>query len=196
MGRDFEWLRWVGLSVVLSILGAVYFVNSKNHKNEIEVNQDAQLQADREYEKNLDEVAMAMHEAQMEAQYTQDNPSAYPKISLQQTISFINRVEQLRSSDSQINLEYTPDVARQSRKYNALVDEAEAVYGDMNIANHLRYCTVFVDIARNLWQLQYSPSRDAKFDQHSYESYSKNYEAAKQGCLEDVQAKLIGNPSA
>lgn len=37
MNRDFEWLKWVGLSVVVSILVAVYFV--KNDKN-IELNAD------------------------------------------------------------------------------------------------------------------------------------------------------------
>lgn len=195
MSKGFKWtIGIISFFVFFVIVSAFYSINQDNNK-ESTGSQFVQTKADREYEKNLNEVAIAMHEGELEAQQLKDNPLVYEQVSLQQTNDFINRVELLRLSDSQINLEYTPDVARQSRKHNALVDEAEAVYGDMNIANDLRYCTVFVDIARSLWRLQYSPSKDAEFDQHSYESYSKNYEAAKQGCLEDVQAKLNGNPS-
>lgn len=32
MGRDFEWLRWVGFFLVISILAAVYFVKNTKSK--------------------------------------------------------------------------------------------------------------------------------------------------------------------
>ena len=192
MKSDFEWLKWVGLTIVLSILGAIYFVNSKNSKHEIEGNQNAQLQADREYEKNLDEAAIAMHETQLEAQYTQDNPPTYPKISLQQTTDFINRIEQLRSSDAQINLEYTPDVTRQSRRYNSFVDQAIAIYGDNDIANPYRDCTNVAWMARELWTQIYSHSSlSQESRENSKKLFLEAYEDAKKGCLEEVV-----NPSA
>lgn len=31
MGKDFEWLKWVGLSILISILVAVYFVKNNKH---------------------------------------------------------------------------------------------------------------------------------------------------------------------
>lgn len=121
--------------------------------------------------KNLNEVAIAMHESELEAQQRKENLLVYEQVSLRQTNDFINRVEQLRLSDSRRCLEYTPDVARPTEKYNAMIEEAESVYGDMDITNDLRYCTVFVDIARNLWRLQYSPSQDPKFDQRIHMSH-------------------------
>lgn len=42
MNRDSEWLKWVGLSIAISILVAVYFVKSDKNK----INQDVQVQAD------------------------------------------------------------------------------------------------------------------------------------------------------
>lgn len=190
MGNDSEWLKWVGLSIVLSILAAVYFVTSDKNKV-TQTNQDVQLQADQQYEEKLNQAAIAMHDGELEAKQSVDNPVVYEQISLQQTNDFINRIEQLRVSDSQINLEYTPDVARQSRKYNALVDEAENVYGTNDIANPYRHCTNVAWMARELWTQTYSHSSLSQESRnHSKKLFLESYEDDKKGCLEEV-----ANPS-
>ena len=188
MGRDFEWLKWLGLTIVLSVLVAIYFV--KSDKNKVtQTDQDVQLRTDQQYQEKLDQTVVAADENQIAAE--QKNPETVNQsISVQQTYEFLSRVEELRANDSKIDLEYTPDVAEQSRKYNALIEEAENIYGGLNIANELRYCSLFAETARNLWQLRYSPSRDVEFNRNSIQQTLKSYNVAKKDCVDAVKEHL------
>lgn len=186
MEKDFEWLKWVGLSIVISLLVAMYFV--KNKKNEeTQVNQDVQLQADQQYEEKLNQVAIAAHENQITAEYEKQNPAVPVAISINQTKEYIEQIEQLRASNVRVNLNYLPDVAAQSRKYNSFVDQATAVYGDNDIVNPYRYCTNLAWMARELWTLIYSPTSAPKeYLDNSKKRFLEAYEDSKKGCLEEV----------
>ncbi|MBK0063947.1 MULTISPECIES: hypothetical protein [unclassified Acinetobacter] len=210
MNKDFEWVKWVGLFAAITVIAAFFYIKTDGNDstNTDSLNATKQLESeesssnnqvhnpDKSFDQNIDEAAQAMVEADQEAKEKQNNPPVYQTLSVEQTKEFIQRVESLRDEDLTINLEYTPDVARQSRKYNALYDEAESIYGSTDIANALRYCTVFVDAARDLWRLRYSPSKDAAFNKHAIKINLDTLKDAKQGCLEDVQTKVNGNTSA
>lgn len=186
MNREFEWLRWVGLSIVISILGAVYFV--KNDKNKItQTNQDVQLQADQQYEEKLSQAAIAAHENQIAAEQEKQNPIVSVPITINQTKEYVEQIEKLRATNTSINLDYLPDVAAQSRRYNSFVDQAIAIYGDNDIANPYRYCTNVAWMARELWTQIYSHSSlSQESRENSKKLFLEAYEDAKKGCLEEV----------
>lgn len=116
-----------------------------------------------------------------------ERPSTSETISLDQTNNLIGRLEQLMATDSSVNVEYTPKVAEQSHKYNALLEKAESIYGANDIANPYRYCTSMVVYARELWSLKYSPtSMTEEYLKKSQKRFFDAYQDAKKGCLEEV----------
>ncbi len=151
---------------------------------------------DTKYEKRLNEATQAMQDSEEEHIQKENNPPVYAQISNEQTADFIKRIENTRILDSKINLTSTPEVTRHSREYNALIDEAKAIYGDVNITNDLSYCTNFAETAKELWRLKYSPTSDVEFNKHSIHSLQGSIKIAKQDCLDAVQEKLSGSPSA
>lgn len=192
MEKDFEWLKWVGLSIVISILVALYFV--KDDKNKvIQTSQDAQLHdADQQYEEKLNQAAIAAYENQTAAEQEKQNPIVAVPITINQTKEYIEQIEQLRTTNMSINLDYLPDVAAQSRRYNSFVDQATVIYGDNDIANPYRYCTNVAWMARELWTITYSPTSAPKeYLDNSKKRFLESYEDAKKGCLEEV-----ANPSS
>lgn len=193
MNKDFEWLKWVGLFTVISILGAVVYQVQNDKKKGIQVSQEIQIQQeDKQYEEKLEQAAIAIHEGQIEAEHNEKNPPVYESLSIEQTKKYIEQVEQLRAEDIKVNLNYLPDVAAQSRKYNALVDQAIAIYGENDLANYYRYCTNVAWMARELWTSTYSPSSAPKeFNDNSKKLFLEAYTDAKKGCLEEV-----ANPSS
>ncbi len=116
-----------------------------------------------------------------------EKPSASKANSFDQTNNLIERLEQLMATDSSVNVEDTPKVAEQSRKYNAFLEEAESIYGGNDIANPYRYCTSMVVYARELWSLKYTPTNmTEEYINKSQKRFFDAYEDAKKGCLEKV----------
>ncbi|MDS7929606.1 hypothetical protein RMB13_08955 [Acinetobacter sp. V102_4] len=131
-------------------------------------------------------------EAQKETKISR--PPIYTPISIKQTKEFIKRVEETREGDSKVDIENLLEVSQQSRRYNALVDEAKSIYGEMDITNELRYCTIFAETARELWKLTYSPpTTSPEFDENTLRLNLATYNESKQVCIEDVQMKLSEN---
>lgn len=189
--NEFEWLKWVGLILVISILGAVvYLVQSDKGKlpkeNEVQ-EQDNQ----KEYNQQLDQITTAVGDAQVEAQQAKENPPIYEPLDLEQTTRFIDRLEKLMAEDSNVNLDYLPEVAAQSRKYNGLIEEAESIYGTNDIANSLRYCTAMVSYAREMWSLKYSKDTNTpEYKLRTQKLFLESFNDAKKACLDDVSAKV------
>lgn len=186
MENDSEWLKWVGLSIVISILAAVYFVTSDKNKV-TQTNQNVQLKADQQYEEKLNQAAIAAHENHIAAEQEKQNPITSVPITINQTKDYFEQIEQLRATNTSINLDYLPDVAAQSRRYNSFVDQAIAIYGDNDIANPYRYCTNVAWMARELWTQIYSQSSISQESrENSKKLFLQAYEDAKKGCLEEV----------
>ncbi|ENX58185.1 hypothetical protein MN869_14795 [Acinetobacter sp. NIPH1876] len=197
MNKDFEWLKWVGLFFIVGILVAIAYLR-QNNRTEINVNSELNqvshnsqnLSEEEKYDEMLNQATLAIIEGEIEAKQVKDNPPVYEALSLNQTKKFIDRVEQLQATDSSVNLEYTPDVARQSRKYNALVEEAEAVYGSMDISNKYRYCTSMVSFARELWWGKYSKaSTSQEYKDHAQQMFLDSYNQAKKDCIAEIKSK-------
>lgn len=188
MNQDFAWLKWVGFFVVVSILGAFFYLFLNDKSKTLQANLEIQQPEDeRQYNEKLDQASIAIHDAQAEVQRTKENPPIYESMSLEQTIKFIGRLEQLMAEDSKVNLDYLPDVAAQSRRYNALIEEAETVYGKNDIANPLRYCTAMVSYAREIWGLKYSKtSNTQEYKEKTQNRFLESYHDAKKACLDDV----------
>lgn len=188
MKKDFEWLKWVGFSLAICILVAGYFIKS-NGRKEFQVDQSISAQENKKYEEKLNQAAIAMSETQEAAKKARQNPSAYESISLEQTKKYIDRIEQLRASDSSVDLSYLPDVAAHSRRYNALVEEAENIYGESDISNPLRFCVAMPIYARDYWMSKYSPTLPKEYLEINKKRLVESYLDAKKGCIEDIQSK-------
>lgn len=189
MNNEFAWLKWVGLILVVSILGAVFYLIQNDKSKSPKADEVQQLANQKQYDEQLDQAAIAIHDAQMEAQHAKENPPIYESMSQEQTTKFIARLEQLIAEDSKVNLDHLPDVAAHSRKYNALIDEAEKVYGVIDISNPYRYCTSMANYARALWELKYSKATESKESlDNTRKTFQASYIDAQKGCLEDIQA--------
>lgn len=204
MNKDLDWLKWVGLFTVISIVVAVFYLKSQNKSRVVSNNQESAIvdqniqqaneakqsqMSEEEYDKKLEQAAIAIHESELEARQKELNPPTYASLSIEQTKDFIDRVEQLRSTDTQVNLEYLPDVAAQSRKYNALLEEAEKIYGSMDISNQYRYCTAMVSYASEIWSAKYSKATTSQeYKERTKKMFLESYKDAKKACLEDISA--------
>lgn len=202
MNKDLDWLKWVGLFTVISIVVAVFYLKSQNKSRVVSNNQESAIvdqniqqaneakqsqMSEDEYDKKLEQAAIAIHEGQVEAKHNEENPPIYESLSIEQTKRFIERVEQLRAEDANINLDYLPDVAAQSRKYNALVEEANSIYGENDSANPMRFCSNIAWMARELWTLKHSPSSASKeYHENSRKMFLASYNDAKKACIEDI----------
>lgn len=187
VNNEFAWLKWVGLILVVSILGAVFYLIQNDKSKSPKANEVQQLAIQKQYDEQLDQAATAIHDAQMEAQHTKENPPIYESMSKEQTTKFIARLEQLMAEDSKVNLDHLPDVAAHSRKYNALIEEAEMIYGRNDSANPMRFCTAMVSYAREMWSLKYSKADNTQeYKERTLKTFLASYDDAKTGCLEDV----------
>lgn len=189
--NEFEWLKWVGLVLVISILGAVVYL-VQNDKGKLPKENEVQEQDNQKrYNEQLDQITTAVGDAQVEAQQAKENPPIYEPLDLEQTTRFIDRLEKLMAEDSNINLDYLPEVAAQSRKYNGLIEEAESIYGTNDIANSLRYCTAMVSYAREMWSLKYSKDTNTpEYKLRTQKLFLESFNDAKKACLDDVSAKV------
>lgn len=186
MNRDFEWLKWLGFCTVISILVAIHFVNNKQNEG-AQIDQEIQRQTDQQYEEKLNQAAIALHESQIAVEQEKQNSIVVAPITIDQTKQYIEQIEQLRATNVSINLDYLPDVAAQSRKYNSFVDQATLIYGDNDIANPYRYCTNVAWMARELWTQTHSHSSlSQESRENSKKLFLEAYEDAKKGCLEKV----------
>ncbi|MCY6411970.1 hypothetical protein QTA56_07465 [Acinetobacter sp. VNH17] len=184
-GFKFSILAIIGLILFVIGVGSLYKPSVKKESDSIDKN----IAQNEQYEKSLEQAAIAMHESKLEAKQKELNPPINASLSIEQTKDFIHRVEQLKSTDTQVNLEYLPDVAAQSRKYNALIDEAEKLYGVIDISNPYRYCTSMANYARALWELKYSKATESKESlDNTRKTFQASYIDAQKGCLEDIQA--------
>ncbi|MFW2163143.1 hypothetical protein ACG93T_17505 [Acinetobacter beijerinckii] len=178
MNKDFEWLKWVGLFVIASVIGAVVYLvqNKKSETNSGSVS----------INKNT------IDELESDAQNVNVSPSVNDKITYNQTLKFIENIEKVRLKDSNVNLEYTPDVAAHSREYNELVEKAEMIYGTMDISNNFRYCTSMASFARELWSTKYSNANTSKeYKERTQKMYLESYTQAKKDCLAEVESKTV-----
>lgn len=206
MNQDFEWLKWVGLSIVVSILVAVYFV--KNDESKIsQVNQEIQFDTNKQYEKDSnaaiaeqqsfdqkaydDKIAIATQTileneaAQLELE---KNPPVYAALSFKQTEDFFQRLEKLGAENLNINLDYLPDIAAHSREFNNLYTEAEKIYGSSDLANPYRFCTNAAMFQREIWDNTYSKSSLSEERRNNImKRYIASYEDAKTECINDVR---------
>lgn len=189
--NEFEWLKWVGLVLVISILGAVVYL-VQNDKGKLPKENEVQEQDNQKrYNEQLDQITTAVGDAQVEAQQAKENPPIYEPLDLEQTTRFIDRLEKLMAEDSNVNLDYLPEVAAQSRKYNGLIEEAESIYGTNDIANSLRYCTAMVSYAREMWSLKYSKDTNTpEYKLRTQKLFLESFNDAKKACLDDVSAKV------
>ena len=191
MKNEFEWLKWVGLILVISILGAVVYLVQNDKGNLPKSNEVQEQDNQKEYNQQLDQITTAVGDAQVEAQQAKENPPIYESLSLEQTTRFIDRLEKLMAEDSNVNLDYLPEVAAQSRKYNGLIEEAESIYGTNDIANSLRYCTAMVSYAREMWSLKYSKDTNTReYKLRTQKLFLESFNDAKKACLDDVSAKV------
>jgi len=192
VSKSFKWtIGIISAFVLFVIISAFYSINSKNNKESMG-SQDDLSQADHQYEEKLNQATIAMHENQIAAEQKKQNPIVSVPITINQTKEYIEQIEQLRATNMGIHLDYLPDVAAQSRRYNSFVDQATATYGDNDIANPYRYCTNVAWMARELWTITYSPTSAPKeYLDNSKKRFLESYEDAKKGCLEEV-----GNPSS
>ncbi|WEI18188.1 hypothetical protein PY247_18255 [Acinetobacter proteolyticus] len=111
-------------------------------------------------------------------------------VNLNQTEQFINRLEQLMADDSKINLENLPEVTAQSRKYNALVEEAERIYGIIDPSNNLRFCTSMASFARELWSAKYSNATTSQeYKERTRKMFLESYNQSKVDCLAEIKSK-------
>lgn len=189
--NEFEWLKWVGLILVISILGAVVYLVQNDKGNLPKSNEVQEQDNQKEYNQQLDQITTAVGDAQVEAQQAKENPPIYESLSLEQTTRFIDRLEKLMAEDSNVNLDYLPEVAAQSRKYNGLIEEAESIYGTNDIANSLRYCTAMVSYAREMWSLKYSKDTNTReYKLRTQKLFLESFNDAKKACLDDVSAKV------
>ncbi|MGY3823110.1 hypothetical protein [Acinetobacter haemolyticus] len=187
MNNEFAWLKWVGLILVVSILGAVFYLIQNDKSKSPKADEVQQLANQKQYDEQLDQAAIATHDAQMEAQHAKENPQIYESLSQEQTAKFIARLEQLMAEDSKINLDHLPDVYAHSRKYNAQLAEAENIYGANDISNPYIYCISMVTYARELWSLKHTPTNmTEEYINKSQKRFFEAYEDAKKGCLEQV----------
>ena len=187
MNKDFEWLKWVGLVFVISVLGAVIYVKQSN-KSKLENFDETQQNVDKKhYDEQLDETAKAISDVQLDAQQTKETPPVYEAVNLEQTKKFIDRVEKLRSEDSKVNLEYLPDVAAHSRKYNSLIEEAEIIYGTNDITNPMRFCSAIASYASEMWRVKYSKDNNTPEDKAKIQTmFLASYNDAKNACIENI----------
>ncbi len=191
MKNEFEWLKWVGLILVISILGAVVYLVQSDKGNLPKSNEVQEQDNQKEYNQQLDQITTAVGDAQVEAQQAKENPPIYEPLDLEQTTRFIDRLEKLMAEDSNVNLDYLPEVAAQSRKYNGLIEEAESIYGTNDIANSLRYCTAMVSYAREMWSLKYSKDTNTpEYKLRTQKLFLESFNDAKKACLDDVSAKV------
>lgn len=189
--NEFEWLKWVGLILVISILGAVVYLVQSDKGNLPKSNEVQEQDNQKEYNQQLDQITTAVGDAQVEAQQAKENPPIYEPLDLEQTTRFIDRLEKLMAEDSNVNLDYLPEVAAQSRKYNGLIEEAESIYGTNDIANSLRYCTAMVSYAREMWSLKYSKDTNTpEYKLRTQKLFLESFNDAKKACLDDVSAKV------
>lgn len=189
--NEFEWLKWVGLILVISILGAVVYL-VQNDKGKLPKENEVQEQDNqKKYSEQLDQAATAVSDTQIETQQTKENPPIYESLGLEQTARFIDRLEKLMAEDSNVNLDYLPEVAEQSRKYNVLIEEAESIYGANDTANPMRFCTAMVSYAREIWSLKYSKDTNTpEYKVKTKKLFLDSFNDAKKACLDDVSAKV------
>ncbi len=204
MDKDFKWVKWVGLFAVIAIIVSIFYIK-KDHNKSIktaDINTTQQLDehqnishaqvnsSEKSYDQKLDEATQAMIDTENEAKDKEKNPPVYQSLSIEQTKDFIQRVENLRAQDANINLDYLPDVAAQSRKYNALVEEAETIYGAMDIGNKFKYCTSMVSFAREIWSNKHSKSSTSQeYKERTKKMFLDSYNQAKKDCLAEVESK-------
>lgn len=192
MSKSFKWtIGIISAFVFFVIISAFYSINHRKNKESTGSQYDLS-QADHQYEEKLNQATIAIHENQIAAEQEKQNPMVSVPITINQTKEYIEQIEQLRATNMSINLDYLPDVAAQSRKYNSFVDQAIVIYGDNDIANPYRYCTNLALMARELWTITYSPTSAPKeYLDNSKKRFLEAYEDAKKGCLEEV-----ANPSS
>lgn len=189
--NEFEWLKWVGLVLVISILGAVVYLVQNNKGKLAKENEVQEQDNQKRYNEQLDQAASALSDTQIETQQTKENPPIYESLGLEQTTRFIDRLEKLMAEDSYVNLDYLPEVAEQSRKYNALIEEAESIYGVNDTANPMRFCTAMVSYAREMWNLKYSKDTNTpEYKVRTKKLFLESFNDAKKACLDDVSAKV------
>lgn len=196
MDKDFEWLKWVGLFAVITVILFIFYGKKDNKLTDnVDLHTTQKLDkqtdiSDKEYNQKLDEATQALIDTENEAKDKEKNPPVYPSLSIEQTRDFIQRVENLRAQDANINLDYLPDVAAQSRKYNALVEEAETIYGSVDIANKFKYCTSMASFAREIWSNKHSKSSTSQeYKERSKKMFLDSYNQAKKDCLAEVESK-------
>lgn len=204
MDKDFEWLKWVGLFAVIAIIVSIFYIKKDDNKSikTVDINTTQKLDehqnishtqvsnSEKSYDQKLDEATQAMIDAENEAKDKEKNIPIYQSLSIEQTEDFIQRVENLRAQDKNVNLDYLPDVASHSRKYNALVKEAEAIYGAIDIANKFKYCTSMVSYAREIWSNKYSKSSTSQeYKERTKKMFLDSYNQAKKDCLVEVESK-------
>lgn len=204
MDKDFDWFKWVGLFTIIAIIVSIFYIKKDDNKSikTADINTTHRLDehqnishtqasgSEKSYDQKLDEATQAMIDTENEAKGKEKNPPVYPSLSIEQTRDFIQRVENLRAQDANINLDYLPDVAAQSRKYNALVEEAETIYGAVDIANKFKYCTSMASFAREIWSNKYSRSSTSQeFKERTQKMFLDSYNQAKKDCLAEVESK-------
>ena len=172
---------------LLGIVCFIIFILGVGSLYKPKLKQDNPDRSESNYDEKLEQTAITLHDAEIDAKQTKESPPVYEPVSLEQTKKFIDRVEQLRAEDANINLDYLPDVAAQSRKYNALVEEANSIYGENDSANPMRFCSNIAWMARELWTLKHSPSSASKeYHENSRKMFLASYNDAKKACIEDI----------
>lgn len=167
---------------LLAIVGFILFFIGIGSLYKPKLKQDNPSHIESNHDEKLEQATIALHDAEIDVKQTKE------PMSLEQTKEFIERIDQLRANDSKVNLDYLPDVAGQSRKYNDLVDEAVTIYGDNDSANPLRFCTNIAWMARELWTLRHSQTSASKeYHDHSRKMFLASYDEAKKVCMEDIQ---------
>lgn len=186
-GFKLSLLSIIGLIMLFLVIGNLYQPKFPESRSSLNVNNDTKL----------NQTAMAAHEHQTTAENEKQNPTVTIPITVNQTEEYIAQIEELRNTNTSINLNYLPDVAAQSRRYNSSVDQAIAIYGDNDITNPYKYCTDVAWMARELWRQTYSPlSVSKEYRNQSEKLFLKTYEGAKKACISDVKANLNGTSSA
>lgn len=174
---------------LLGIVCFIIFILGVGSLYKPKLKQDNPDRSESNYDEKLEQTAITLHDAEIDAKQTKESPPVYEPVSLEQTKKFIDRVEQLRAEDANINLDYLPDVAAQSRKYNALVEEANSIYGENDSANPMRFCSNIAWMARELWSNKYSKSTTSQeYKEHTQKMFLASYNEAKKVCIEDIQA--------
>ena len=192
MSKGFKWTISIILLFVVGVIARAFYDIRQDEKAKAQNVEKASLNTadhSQEIDKHqLEMAAQTMIDNENAQNELKKNPPRYESLSLEQTKQFIERVENLRKEDTKVNLAYLPDVAKQSRKYNALVEEAQAIYGTEDISNPYRYCTSMTSFARELWSAQYSQSTVSdEYREKTKTLFLKSYADAKKACLEDVQ---------